>query len=308
MTYSMKLKEEICSQDISRVEIFAELSAIIRYDANIKENSISLTFENAAIARRVYKDIKATFNLSAHITVRNQKRFRSKQIYILEIKDHTLLLLERLNIYQNNTFLKMNRNYLDTKEEMAAFVRGAFLVIGSLNDPATSGYHLEFVFSKENDALFFNNLLHEMKFDSKMLKRNDKFMVYLKSAEEISDMIRMFQASNSLFYFEDVRIYRDHKNMVNRLNNCEIANQEKTLQAGIKQIEDINYLKENDLIDLLDDKTKIIMEYRLKYPESSYQELANIIGMETGYVIGKSEINHHFIKIKKLIETHKKAK
>ncbi len=308
MTYSMKLKEEICSQDISRVEIFAELSAIIRYDANIKENSISLTFENAAIARRVYKDIKATFNLSAHITVRNQKRFRSKQIYILEIKDHTLLLLERLNIYQNNTFLKMNRNYLDTKEEMAAFVRGAFLVIGSLNDPATSGYHLEFVFSKENDALFFNNLLHEMKFDSKMLKRNDKFMVYLKSAEEISDMIRMFQASNSLFYFEDVRIYRDHKNMVNRLNNCEIANQEKTLQAGIKQIEDINYLKENDLIDLLDDKTKIIMEYRLKYPESSYQELANIIGMETGYVIGKSGINHHFIKIKKLIETHKKAK
>ena len=308
MTYSMKLKEEICSQDISRVEIFAELSAIIRYDANIKENSISLTFENAAIARRVYKDIKATFNLSAHITVRNQKRFRSKQIYILEIKDHTLLLLERLNIYQNNTFLKMNRNYLDTKEEMAAFVRGAFLVIGSLNDPATSGYHLEFVFSKENDALFFNNLLHEMKFDSKMLKRNDKFMVYLKSAEVISDMIRMFQASNSLFYFEDVRIYRDHKNMVNRLNNCEIANQEKTLQAGIKQIEDINYLKENDLIDLLDDKTKIIMEYRLKYPESSYQELANIIGMETGYVIGKSGINHHFIKIKKLIETHKKAK
>ena len=184
MTYSMKLKEEICSQDISRVEIFAELSAIIRYDANIKENSISLTFENAAIARRVYKDIKATFNLSAHITVRNQKRFRSKQIYILEIKDHTLLLLERLNIYQNNTFLKMNRNYLDTKEEMAAFVRGAFLVIGSLNDPATSGYHLEFVFSKENDALFFNNLLHEMKFDSKMLKSikrlNARIKFYIK--------------------------------------------------------------------------------------------------------------------------------
>lgn len=307
MTYAMKVKEEICSQEISRVETFAELSAIIRYDANIKDNIISFTFENAAVARRVYKDIKTIFNIAPHIIIRNQKRFRSRQIYILEIKENSLLLLERLNILHENKIKEMTRANLDTKEEMVAFVRGAFLVIGSLNDPATSGYHLEFVFNKENDAQFFNKLLHEMKFDSKVLKRNDKFMVYMKTAEEISDMIRMFQAANSLFYFEDVRIYRDHKNMVNRLNNCEIANQEKSLQAGLKQIDDINYLKEHDLIDLLDEKTKIIMNYRLKYPESSYQELADIIGLETGYIIGKSGINHHFIKIKKLIERHKKS-
>ena len=117
-------------------------------------------------------------------------------------------------------------------------------------------------------------------------------------------MIRMFGTPNSLFYFEDVRIYRDHKNMVNRLNNCEIANQEKTLQAGLKQVKDIEYLQAHDLTDLLDEKTRIVMEYRLKYPESSYQELATIIGMETGYTIGKSGINHHFIKIKNLRKMH----
>ena len=144
-----------------------------------------------------------------------------------------------------------------------------------------------------------------MKFDSKVLERNNKYMIYLKSAEEISDMIRMFRASNALFYFEDIRIYRDHKNMVNRLNNCEIANQEKTTITGMKQLEDIAYLKEHDLIDLLDDKTKQIIAYRLKYPESSYQELAEIISLETDYQIGKSGINHHFIKMKKMVENHK---
>ena len=82
MTYSMKVKEEICSRDLSSVEIFAELSAILRYDATIQKNQISLTFENASIARRVYKDIKTLFNISAHITVRDQKRFRSKQVVI----------------------------------------------------------------------------------------------------------------------------------------------------------------------------------------------------------------------------------
>lgn len=306
MTYSMKLKEEICSNSISRNEIFPELSAIIRYDALLHETGFSLTFENASIARRVYKDIKSIFNLSVHIIVRNQRRFRNKQIYILEVKDHANMILERLNIVKNHSLLTMSRNDLACPEEMIAFVRGAFLVIGSINDPATSGYHLEFVFDQLADANFFNTLLHEMKFDTKVLERSNKFMVYLKSSEEISDMIRMFQASNSLFYFEDVRIYRDHKNMVNRLNNCEIANQEKSLRTGNQQVQDILYLKEHDLIDLLDEKTKIIMEYRLKYPESSYQELASIISMETGYVIGKSGINHHFIKMKKLKELHEK--
>ena len=32
-------------------------------------------------------------------------------------------------------------------------------------------------------------------------------------------------------------IFDDHKNMVNRLNNCEIANQEKTTSTGLKQLE-----------------------------------------------------------------------
>ena len=119
-------------------------------------------------------------------------------------------------------------------------------------------------------------------------------------------MIRMFKAFNTLFSFEDIRIYRDHKNMVNRLNNCEIANQEKTTLTGMRQLEDIAYLKEHDLMDLLDDKTKEIIRYRLKYPESSYQELSEIISLETDYKIGKSGINHHFIKMKKMVENHKK--
>lgn len=299
MTFSTKLKEEICREEINSLERRSELSSIIRYDAHIN-GKITITFENGCVARRVFKDIKSIFNITPHIIVRNQKRLRAKQIYILEIKQHIDTILKRLNIDKNPS-----RSDFDTPEEMTAFVRGAFLVTGSISDPSTSGYHLEFVLNTLEDANFLNSLLLEMKFDSKVLERNNKYMIYLKSAEEISDMIRMFRASNALFYFEDIRIYRDHKNMVNRLNNCEIANQEKTTMTGMKQLEDIAYLKEHDLIDLLDDKTKQIINYRLKYPESSYQELAEIISLETNYRIGKSGINHHFIKMKKLIENHK---
>lgn len=96
--------------------------------------------------------------------------------------------------------------------------------------------------------------------------------------------------------------------MVNRLNNCEIANQEKTINTGLKQLEDIKYLKENDLYSLLEDSTRIVLDYREKYPETSLKELADIISLETDYTIGKSGVNHHFIKIRNLIKKHKEKK
>jgi len=155
------------------------------------------------------------------------------------------------------------------------------------------------------EAIFLTNLFQDLEIKAKHLKRNSKYMVYIKNAEVISDIIRMFKATNSYFYFEDIRIYRDHKNMVNRLNNCEIANQEKTINTGMRQLEEISYLKSQDLYSLLDDTTKIVLEYREKYPEASLKELADIISMETDYKIGKSGVNHHFIKIRNLINKYR---
>ncbi len=305
MTFSTKLKEEITEYNSNLIEKRAELSAIIRYDANIEKDKITITSENAKIARRIYTFLKEVFGVNIKIIVRNQKRFRIKQIYILEIKEKINYILESLDVYSNGKKIKANADYLEAEEEKIAYLKGTFLTTGSINDPSTSGYHLEFVFLTRTDADFIKKLLKSLKFDSKILKRNNRYMVYLKSAEKISDIIKMFNSVNSLFYFEDIRIYRDHKNMVNRLNNCEIANQEKSISTGMKQVADISFLKQKDLWDLLDEHTKIVLEYREKYPESSYSELAEIISLETDYKIGKSGINHHFIKMKKLLEKYK---
>lgn len=308
MTFSTKLKEEIANSKTSKKIIISELIAFLRYDAVITKQNITLTFENGSIARRVYKNLKELFNANIIITVRNQKRLRAKQIYILEIKENIQEILEGLHIYQNNRYRAIDENDLKTREQIMGFVRGIFLANGSINDPSTSGYHCEFVFTIKNDANFLNNLLHQMKFHSKVIKRNNRYMVYLKSSEEISDIIRLFEAPNCLFYFEDIRIYRDHKNMLNRLNNCDIANQEKSIKTGFSQIEDIKFLKDKDLMSLLDEKTKLVIKAREENPESSYQELADIISNEYGYKISKSGINHHFIKIKKLINNYKISK
>ena len=307
MTYTTRVKEEISKTELNENEKICELSGFIRFAANIKDN-ITITLENASVTRRVYINIKELFGICPKITIRNQRRFRIKQIYILEIKEKVSYILKFLNIMEGNKKILPNEYFLTNKEEKIAYLKGVFLAVGTINDPASSGYHLEIVTDMNREAVFITNLFKDLEINAKHLKRNSKYMVYIKNAEVIGDIIKMFNAINSYFYFEDIRIYRDHKNMVNRLNNCEIANQEKAITTGLKQLEDIKYLKEQDLYSLLDDSTKIVLDYREKYPESSLKELADIISMETDYKIGKSGVNHHFIKVKNLIKKHKKQK
>lgn len=305
MTYTTKVKEEIVKNEISESEKICELSAFVKFAAVTKNNNITITLENASVTRRIYKHFKQIFNIQPKIIVRNQKRFRVKQIYIIEISDKVDYILKFLNVIENQKKILPSEFFLTNREEKIAYLQGAFLAAGTINDPASSGYHLEIVTDMNREALFLTKLFQDLEINAKHIKRNSKYMVYIKNADVISDIIRMFKAINAYFYFEDIRIYRDHKNMVNRLNNCEIANQEKTINTGLRQIEEINYLKENDLYSLLDYSTKIVVDYREKYPEASLKELADIISIETDYTIGKSGVNHHFIKIKNLIKKHK---
>ena len=304
MTYTTRIKEEISKTVLSENEKICELSGFIRFGAQLK-NSIVITLENASIARRIYKEVKEIFGVCPKITIRNQRRFRIKQIYILEIKEKIDYILKFLNLMEGNKKILPNEVFLTNDEEKIAYLEGVFLAVGTVNDPASSGYHLEMVTEMNREVLFLTKLFKDLGITAKHLKRNSKYMLYIKNAEVIGDIIKMFKATNAYFYFEDIRIYRDHKNMVNRLNNCEIANQEKTITTGLKQLEDIKYLKEQDLYSLLDESTKIVLDYREKYPESSLKELADIISMETDYKIGKSGVNHHFIKVKNLIKKHK---
>ena len=296
-SFTTQIKDEISKIETNKLESLSELCSFLKYNDSIDE-SILIKTENPSVARRMFNLLKRIYGVNIKLTIRTQKKFLVKKIYLLQVTEKvSTIKLDVDNIYKNIlTF---------SDEEQVSFLKGVFLATGSINDPAKSKYHLEFLIDNEGYAKIVDKLLKHFRFSSKILKREKGYMVYLKQAEEISDFIKLIGAINALFYFEDIRIYRDHKNMVNRLNNCEQANVEKSMKTCNEQIENINYLKENDLESLLDDKTKLIISYRLKYPETTMNELAEIISLETDINITKSGINHHFRKIKELVTKHK---
>ena len=302
MTFSTEVKNEITKLESTKLELISELSGVVRNSSEI-EPHIKITIENNSVARRIFKLFKDIYEVTPIITVRQRYGFNKGINYILEIKHKNSEILNDLSIVdKNGNYLNIPKTYIVNDEELArAYLRGLFISTGSINDPKTSRYHLEFIINDKDYANYISKLLNDFNLNSKVIKREKNYMVYIKEAEKISDYLRIIKAYNAVMYFEDIRIYRDHKNMTNRLNNCEQANMDKIFLTSSRQIKDIEKLKEYDIIDLLDEKIKEVIEYRLKYPEVSLQELSDIITSSTGNKITKSGLNHRFRKIREIV-------
>ena len=228
MSFTSVVKDEVTRLETSKLENISELSAIMRI-ASSGYDDISITVENNAVARRTFKLVKSIYGISPSITIRNKKLGKGFT-YILNIKnkDNIKRVLEDLSILHDNKYLSIPKEYIVSDEEqIRAYLRGIFIVSGSVNDPKTSRYHLEFVLDSKEYASFASELLNSYNLNSKVIKREKNYTVYIKEAEKISDFLRIIKAFAAVMYFEDIRIYRDHKNMTNRLNNCEQANIDK---------------------------------------------------------------------------------
>ena len=272
MTFGARIKEEITKNLDNPSESLVSLSAYLKFNTTI-DDKIAVYVENPAVARWLFKLIKYHYNIPIVLITRTIKRFRSRNLYILEVK-------EKIDIIKADVEMTFDNVLNLSNEEKIAFLKGLFLSCGSINDPKTNLYHLEFLVKEEEIANLINDILLSLNFKSKVLKREREYMVYIKVSENISDFIKYLGATEALFYFEDIRIYKDHKNMVNRLNNCEQANVEKSMKSSQAILKAVSYLEEYDIINLLDERTNEIIAYKKKYPETSLTELAEIISME----------------------------
>ena len=296
MSFTSTVKNELSKLSLTKIESITFLSAVLKNTAIIEDNLIKITTENNSVARQIFNIIKELYNIAPKITLRRGYNYNKNYVYILEIK-------EKVNMIKNDLGLNTeipNDFIIDDDNLLRMYLRGVFVSCGSVNDPKKSRYHLEFAVTNEQYAHFINEKLNSYFLNSKVLKRDNKYMIYVKEAEKIGDFLRMINAINALLYFEDIRIYRDHKNMTNRLNNCEQANVDKIIETANNQVKDIELIESIGGMDLLDDKTKVAAIYRMKYKEASLLELSEIISLETKTPITKSGLHQRFTKIKDL--------
>ena len=178
-----------------------------------------------------------------------------------------------------------------------AFLRGAFLSIGSMSDPEKS-YHLEFVCTHKESAEQLKELIQGFEVDAKIVARKKYHVVYLKEGAGIVDLLNIMGAYVSLMNFENYRIVKEVRNSINRKVNCETANITKTVNASSKQIEDILLIRERYGFQNLPDNLRETAEIRLEYPDATLKELGQILNP----TVGKSGMNHRLRKLSEIAD------
>ena len=181
-----------------------------------------------------------------------------------------------------------------------AYIRGAFLAAGSISNPNKS-YHFEIVCRTENQARQLQEVINSFEMDAKIVERKKYYVVYLKEGAQIVDILNVMEAHVALMDLENVRILKEMRNSVNRKVNCETANISKTVNAAVKQVEDIVYIRDTIGLETLPDNLREIALLRLEHPELPLKEL----GMYLGTPVGKSGVNHRLRKISSIAETER---
>ena len=306
MSFASETKKELNQIENDECCALSELSALIRMNGVISLSNKGLVLEfateNAAIARRTLKLIKKNFDTEVDLLSRKKMKLKKNNVYIIRIKKNAREIAEALGILGSSGFvLGAAEELLEYECCKRAYMRGAFLAGGSVSNPETSSYHFEIFTLDKEHAEDLKDLLNTFDLNARVLERKRGFIIYIKEAEKISDFLRVIEAYNAVLNFEDVRIYRDIRNSENRLNNCEIANETKTITAAGKQIRNIELIDSSFGLNFLSDKLQYVARLRLEFPEESLTYLSEI-ATERGNRITKSGINHRMRKITEMAE------
>jgi DNA-binding protein WhiA len=310
MSFAAHTKKELTLIEANTCCDLAELSALIRMNGFMQVSSQKITLdlptENAAIARRIYVLLKKSFQLHTELLVRKKMRLKKNNVYIVRVTSQVQELLKKLDIVSEGYQFKhdISDQILKSACCRRAYLRGAFLAGGSVNNPEGSSYHLEVTTLYEDHCKSLCDLINRFELHARYIERKKGFIVYLKEGEKIIEFLNIIGAHQALLKFEDVRIMKDMRNSVNRIVNCETANLNKTIGAAVRQIDNIRFLEKEIGLHNLPEKLQEVALIRVKHPDLNLKEVGDMLSGN----VSKSGVNHRLRKIDEIAEKYRHAK
>lgn len=310
MSFSAVTKEELARiAEQKGCCNLAELAALVRMDGTLQISNnlyaLNVTTESAPVARKTYRLAKNLLNLPVDIVVRRKLRLKKNNSYMVKIYPRGMVDLQRLGILDANGEIQpgIPEEIIKHRCDQKAYLRGAFLAGGSINNPEGT-YHLEIITNDPLHAEALCKLLNKFRLGAKVSTRKNWHVVYIKESEHIVEFLGFIGAHHALLEFENVRVFKDMRNQVNRLVNCETANLNKTVDAAVRQVENIQRIASTIGLQALPEPLREMAKLRLQYPDSSLKELGEMLQPK----VGKSGVNHRMRKIDELADKIQQGK
>jgi DNA-binding protein WhiA len=304
MSFTSETKKELTKMETKACCKRAELSALVRMNGILeikhKQWMVELVTESPSTARHMFSLLRGMYHVQPEVLVRKKIRLKKNNVYSIRLHQNSAKILADLGIFESNEWERISGispSLIAKPCCKRSYLRGAFLAGGSVNNPDSGSYHLEIMTTYHDHAESLQHLMEEFHLHPKMIERKKGYIVYMKEGDKIGEFLNIIGAHPSLLHFENVRIMKDMRNSVNRLVNCETANLNKTVQAAMRQKENIELIDEQLGLDNIPEKLREVAELRLQYPEVNFTELGELIPSGK---ISKSAVNHRMRKIDEL--------
>ncbi len=306
MSFSTEIKNELarimpekeCCQ-LAEIAGFLRVSGSIRLAGGGKFRVV-ITTDNPAVARHYKKLIKEYFQVETELSIGEASALRKGHSYILTIGPE--MRSESILRETGILMIRQGKNYISdgiydgiirTKCCRKAYMRGMFLGTGTISDPLKS-YHLEYVCDSEVLAKDLRHLIRTFDdLSAKIVPRKDKFIVYMKNSQYISDTLAIMGAHSGVLQFEDVKIQKGLVSEAVRITNCDNANTDRTLDASQRQVEAIKKIQAIGGLDSLSEKLRELALLRLYNPEASLTQLGEMMSPP----LKKSGVNNRMKRI-----------
>lgn len=299
ISYSMQVKDEVARLPMENICCQrAELAALARVVGVVrigKQKILLLATEIPVVARRIFL-LSKNLGWNGVIVVRRYSRPRRRRLFTVQIplKLQHKFLLQELGFVDDDQVLQdsLDSRILERNCCRRAFMRGCFLGSGFLGDP-TRSYHLELALKNQEGAGEVMETLALFGLNPNCRKHRDRYDIYLKEADQVVEFLRIIGANQGVLQFENCRVFKEMRNQVNRLVNCETANLDKSVKAGLKQVAVIKEIDSMAGLSILRPSLRELALLRLSYPEASLTELGKLLSPS----LSKSGVNHRFREI-----------
>ena len=307
MNFLDSIKKEILNKNVKEKHCrIAFLAGLIRGAGSLYEEGddigLLIRANDEQTANFIEMSLKSLFDYDVReVSVSEDKLNKKDKFYLSVSGEKAFDILTQLNVLkEDDGELLVNLKFYGeiTQKEcgLRAFIRGLFVAIGNCtlpneNENSSTGYHLELNFSHYTPALETSEKLAKFNVSTKITRRREDYLLYIKSAEEIKNFLAFLPAPVSVLKLTDLMINRELSNNSNRQKNCDLGNVNKQVEASAKQIDAINKIKKTIGLDALKPDLKETALIREKYPEDTLSELAERLS------ISKSCLNHRLRKI-----------
>ena len=263
--------------------------------------SVSYRLDHAGTARRLFQLLKKRLNVAPklHFTQTSRLGGRRTCVLTLDNKD-TRTLLNALHMAETDEDGQIHLKRTVPRHPMTrqccrrAFLRGAFLGAGTMTNPE-KGYHFEWKAEDERLAQTLEKLLEKCELPFHSYNRKGQQVIYLKDAQQISDILAIMGAGSSVLEMENIRIRKQLRAAATRAANCDEHNSEKMLDAGQKQSEAIRRISLVRGLFTLSPALREAARLRVENPDLSLKELGEMMDPP----VGRSGVNH---RLRRLME------